>query len=103
MALREDVCGGVLLPVGAPGWTGAEQPRVHLRQGADAQGQRLVYKRSPHVVNLEGGGRLTVQQQDFIPRFQTWRKMRNWAHASGAWNAGFYSLHKLHLEENKDG
>lgn len=77
MALGEDVCGGVLLPVGAPGWAGAEQPLVQLRQGADAQGQRLVNERCPHVVHLEGGGRLTVQQQDFIPRFQTWRKMRN--------------------------
>lgn len=77
LALGEDVCGRVLLPIGAPGWNRAERPRVQLGQGADAQGQRLVYKRGPHVIHLEGRGRFTIKQQNFIPCFQTWRKMRN--------------------------
>lgn len=76
LALGEDVCGWVLLPIRAPGWKGAQHPRVQLGQGADAQGQRLVYKRSPHIIHLEGRCRFTIQQQNLIPCFQTWWRMK---------------------------
>lgn len=77
LVLGEDVCGRVLLPIGATGWKGAEHPRVQLGQGADAQGQCLVFKRSPHIIHLEGRCRFSVQQQNLIPCSQTWQTARN--------------------------
>lgn len=76
LALREDVCGWALLPIGATGWKGAQHHRAQLGQGADAQSQRLVYKRSPHIIQLEGRCRFTIQQQNLIPCFQTWWRMK---------------------------
>lgn len=69
LALGEDVSGRVLLPVGAPRRKAAQHARVQLGQGADAQGQRLVYKRRPHIVHLEGGRGFAVQQQNLIACF----------------------------------
>ena len=77
LVLGKDVCGWVLLPIGPPGGKGAQHPRVQLGQGADAQGQCLIYKRSPHIVHLEGRRRFTIQQQNLIPCFHTWWRMRN--------------------------
>lgn len=74
LVLGEDVRWQILLPIAASRWGGAERPWVQLRQGADAQGQRRVDKRGPQVVHAEGGGGFSVQQQNFIPCFQTWRK-----------------------------
>lgn len=77
LALGEDVCGRVLLPIRAPGWDRAEHLRVQLRHSADAQGQRLVYKRSSHVIHSQFGGWFTIKQQNFVPCFQTWWKTRD--------------------------
>ena len=52
LVLGEDVRGGVLFTVGSPRGQRAEQPRVDVRQGADAQRQRGLDKRAPHVVHL---------------------------------------------------
>lgn len=71
LVLGEDVRGGILLPVAAPWRGGAERLWAELRQGADAQGQRRVQERRPQVLHAEGGGGFVVQQQNFIPDFQT--------------------------------
>ena len=49
LVLGEDVRGGV---VGPPRGEGAEQPWVDVWQGADAQRQRRLNKRAPHVIHL---------------------------------------------------
>lgn len=67
LALGEDVRGRVLLPVRSAGGMAAEHLRVQLRDGADAQGQGLVDKRSLHVVHLESRSRLAIEQQNFVP------------------------------------
>lgn len=67
LALGEDVRGRVLLPVGTAGGMAAQHLWVQLGDGADAQGQGLLDKRSLHVVHLESRSRLSIEQQDFVP------------------------------------
>lgn len=60
LVLGEDVCRGILLPIAASWRDRAGGPRVELRQSADAQRQRRVHKRSPHVVHAEARGRFAI-------------------------------------------
>lgn len=55
---------------------------VQLRDGADAQGQGLVDKRSLHVVHLESRSRFSIEQQNLVPCFQTWWEMQEGKYGS---------------------
>lgn len=71
LALGEDICGEIMVPVRAPGWVEAQHLRVQVGQGADGQGKRVVRKRSSHIIHLEGGRRFTVEGENLISCFQT--------------------------------
>lgn len=76
LTLGEDVSGRVLLPVRSAGGLAAVHLWVQLRDGADAQGQGLVDKRSLHVVHLKSRSWFSIEQQNLVPGFQTWWKTR---------------------------